>query len=40
MATDIGPVVSARQRERVMGYIAEGKRSGAKLVVGCDVPLD
>ncbi len=30
--TDIGPVVSARQRERVLGYIEAGKSSGAKLV--------
>jgi aldehyde dehydrogenase (NAD+) len=40
MATDIGPVVSARQRERVLGYIEDGKRSGAKLVAGGDVPAD
>jgi aldehyde dehydrogenase (NAD+) len=37
-ATDIGPVVSARQRERVLGYIEAGKDSGAKLVVGGGVP--
>jgi aldehyde dehydrogenase (NAD+) len=40
MATDIGPVVSARQRDRVLGYIADGKSSGAKLVAGGDVPRD
>lgn len=40
MATDIGPVVSARQRERVLGYIADGKSSGAKLIAGGDVPRD
>jgi len=39
-ATDIGPVVSARQRERVLGYIEAGKSSGAKLVVGGGVPKD
>lgn len=39
MATDVGPVVSARQRERVLGYIAEGRNS-ARLVVGGDVPRD
>ena len=38
LATDIGPVVSSRQRERVLGYIADGKRSGARLVAGGDVP--
>ena len=36
--TDIGPVVSARQRERVLGYIEVGKNSGAKLVVGGGIP--
>ncbi len=40
MATDIGPVVSARQRDRVLGYIADGKSSGARLVAGGDVPRD
>jgi len=37
-ATDIGPVVSARQRDRVLDYIEAGKSSGAKLVVGGGVP--
>lgn len=36
--TEIGPVVSARQRDRVLGYIESGKTSGAKLVVGGGVP--
>jgi len=40
MVTDIGPVVSARQRERVLGYIADGKNSGAKLVAGGGIPRD
>ena len=31
--TDIGPLVSARQRDRVEGYIADG-RDSARLVVG------
>jgi aldehyde dehydrogenase (NAD+) len=39
-ATDIGPVVSARQQERVLGYIEAGKRSGATLVAGGGVPKD
>ena len=39
-ATDIGPVVSARQRDRVLDYIEAGKSSGAKLVVGGGVPKD
>jgi aldehyde dehydrogenase (NAD+) len=39
-ATDIGPVVSARQRDRVLDYIEAGKSSGAKLVAGGGVPKD
>ncbi|TGD88216.1 aldehyde dehydrogenase [Mycolicibacterium sp. CH28] len=39
-ATDIGPLVSARQRDRVLGYIAAGNSSSAKLVVGGSVPAD
>jgi aldehyde dehydrogenase (NAD+) len=30
----MGPLVSARQRERVLGYIEKGTEEGAKLVVG------
>ncbi|MCX2970402.1 aldehyde dehydrogenase family protein [Streptomyces sp. TRM70308] len=32
--TRLGPVVSAAQRERVTGYIAQGEREGARLVAG------
>ncbi len=32
--TDMGPLISARQRERVEMYIGIGKREGAKLVFG------
>lgn len=39
-ATDIGPVVTERQRDRVLGYIEAGKRSAARLVVGGGVPKD
>ena len=39
-ATDIGPVVSARQRERVLDYIETGKISGATLIAGGGVPAD
>ena len=35
-ATDIGPLVSQRQRHRVQGYIRAGVDDGAKLVVGGD----
>jgi aldehyde dehydrogenase (NAD+) len=30
----MGPLVSARQRDRVLGYIERGQEEGAKLVVG------
>jgi len=33
-ATQVGPLVSERQRERVEGYIAQGSQEGARLVVG------
>jgi acyl-CoA reductase-like NAD-dependent aldehyde dehydrogenase len=31
---DVGPLVSARQAERVRGYIAAGEQEGARLVTG------
>jgi aldehyde dehydrogenase (NAD+) len=33
-ATEIGPLVAKRQQERVLGYIEDGERQGARLVVG------
>ncbi|MER6667236.1 aldehyde dehydrogenase [Amycolatopsis japonica] len=33
-ATEVGPMVSAAQRTRVEGYIAEGKASGSTVLVG------
>jgi acyl-CoA reductase-like NAD-dependent aldehyde dehydrogenase len=33
-ATEIGPMVTRRQQERVRGFIEEGEREGARLVVG------
>ncbi|GFG59582.1 aldehyde dehydrogenase [Mycolicibacterium murale] len=39
-ATDIGPLVSRRQQQRVLEYIAIGQASGAKLVAGGSVPKD
>jgi aldehyde dehydrogenase (NAD+) len=39
-STDIGPLVSSRQRERVLNYIDVGKSEGAKLVAGGSVPAD
>ncbi|PKZ66071.1 aldehyde dehydrogenase [Gordonia terrae] len=32
--TKVGPLVSARQRDRVEGYIAKGKSEGARLTTG------
>ncbi len=37
-STEIGPMVSSRQRERVLSYIGVGKDSGARLVAGGSVP--
>jgi aldehyde dehydrogenase (NAD+) len=37
-ATEIGPLVSARQRERVLNYIDIGKANGARLVAGGAIP--
>jgi aldehyde dehydrogenase (NAD+) len=39
-ATEIGPLVSARQRDRVLNYIEIAKTDGAKLVAGGAVPND
>lgn len=36
----MGPVISARQRERVMGYIQSGKDEGARLIAGGNAPSD
>jgi len=38
--TDIGPLISRRQQERVLGYIADGKANGGVLVAGGHVPPD
>jgi len=37
--TQLGPLVSAEQRDRVMGYIDSGREQGAELVVGGDAAL-
>jgi acyl-CoA reductase-like NAD-dependent aldehyde dehydrogenase len=39
-ATQMGPLVSSRQRDRVEGYIATGKAEGAVLVTGGGRPKD
>ena len=37
-ATDLGPVVSRKQQERIMGYIELGQKEGATLAFGGSVP--
>lgn len=38
-ATDLGPLVSRRQRDRVVGYVQDGIDAGARLVTGgVDLP--
>ena len=36
--TKMGPLVSAEQQERVLGYIESGRREGASVLVGGDTP--
>jgi acyl-CoA reductase-like NAD-dependent aldehyde dehydrogenase len=38
--TQLGPLVSAEQRDRVMGYIEDGRESGAELVAGGRLALE
>jgi acyl-CoA reductase-like NAD-dependent aldehyde dehydrogenase len=38
MDTDIGPLVSRKQQDAVLGYISKGRQEGAKLAVGGNVP--
>ncbi|MBI4428989.1 MAG: aldehyde dehydrogenase [Ignavibacteriales bacterium] len=40
VATDLGPLISKRQQDRVLGYIAEGKEQGAHVTVGGSVPTE
>jgi phenylacetaldehyde dehydrogenase len=37
-ATQLGPLISAQQRERVMAYIKAGKDEGAELICGGEAP--
>ncbi len=39
-ANVMGPLISARQRERVMGYIESGKAEGARLIAGGNIATD
>ncbi|WP_328362731.1 aldehyde dehydrogenase family protein [Mycobacterium sp. NBC_00419] len=36
--TDVGPVISARQRDRVLSFLEGARRDGAKIVLGGGVP--
>ncbi|HMD57036.1 MAG TPA: aldehyde dehydrogenase family protein [Solirubrobacteraceae bacterium] len=38
-ATELGPLVSSEQHERVMGYIESGREEGAEVIVGGDAAL-
>jgi acyl-CoA reductase-like NAD-dependent aldehyde dehydrogenase len=40
IATDVGPLVSRRQFERVLGYIESGRSGGAKMILGGGRPPD
>ncbi len=37
-STEMGPLVSNEQRERVLGYIESGRKEGASVVAGGDAP--
>lgn len=39
-AVQLGPVISARQRQRVMNYVDIGLKEGARLVAGGRIPTD
>ncbi len=39
-ATDIGPLVSKKQQDRVLGYIQKGTEEGAKILIGGKQPDD
>ena len=38
MTTDIGPLISRKQQQKVLGYIAGGTKGGATLLTGGGVP--
>jgi len=38
LETDMGPVISKKQQERVLGYISRGKSEGATLALGGEIP--
>lgn len=38
--TDLGPVISKKQQERVLGHIEKGKKEGAHIAIGGGTPSD
>ena len=40
VTTDIGPIISKKQQERVLGYISKGKEQGATIAIGGSAPSD
>lgn len=40
LATDLGPLISKKQQDRVLGYIEKGKHQGAHAEVGGSIPTD
>jgi acyl-CoA reductase-like NAD-dependent aldehyde dehydrogenase len=36
--TEMGPMISAAQRQRAIDYVAIGREEGARLIIGGDVP--
>jgi betaine-aldehyde dehydrogenase len=38
--TEMGPLISASHRERVRGFVARARQSGARVLTGGDVPQD
>lgn len=36
--TDVGPVISERQRDRVLGFLERAWQEGAKIVLGGSIP--
>ncbi len=39
-STDLGPVISKKQQERILSYITKGKEQGAHLAIGGAAPSD
>ncbi|MFF0817957.1 aldehyde dehydrogenase [Rhodococcus sp. NPDC003318] len=37
-AAQLGPIITAKQRDKILGYIEKGKQEGARLVLGGGVP--